>query len=111
MPWRCEPIPDAWNGLDRIGIGIVRGEFAELADASVDRVVANRESAPTADHEVVLRNYRAPSLSKHHEDLHHSSLEGLANAVAFNLAPRRSNAQRSQLEVRLACQIDAVHPH
>jgi hypothetical protein len=38
-------------------------------------------------------------------------LQGPGNAVAFDFAPGRPNAQRSQIEIRLARQIDAVHPN
>jgi hypothetical protein len=50
-----EAISDAWNSLDSEGsFGIISGEFAELADAAVDGVVADGQSTPAADHEIVL---------------------------------------------------------
>ena len=50
-------------------------------------------------------------MSKRDKDLHHSPLQGLGDAVPFDFAPGGPNAERSQIEIRLLCQIDAVHPH
>jgi len=108
----CEAVPDPWNGLDCVrSVSIIRGEFAEFADAAIDRVVADGKSVPAANDEIVLRDDRAPGLSKRDKDLHHSPLQSLANVVPFDFAPGGPNTKRSQLEIRLACEIDAVHPH
>jgi hypothetical protein len=49
-------------------------------------------------------------LSKRNQNLHHSPLQGLGDAVPFDLARGGPNAKGSELEFRLLSQVDAVHP-
>jgi len=108
---RDEAIPDAWDGLDRVGrFGIAGRKFAELADAPVNCVVADGKSAPTANDQIVLRYNRAARLSERHKDLHDATLQGLSGTIPLDFARGRPNAQRSELEIRLLCQVDTVHP-
>jgi hypothetical protein len=96
----CEAIADARNRFDckwRFLRG--RSKLPELADASVDRIVADRQATPASLDELVLRNDRAARVGKCDKDLHHSPLQRLAGAVPSDLTPRRANAERPQFEV------------
>ena len=58
-----------------------------------------------------MRDDRAPRLGKRDQDLHHPPLQGLGDAVIFDFAPGGPNAEQSQIEIVLMCQVDAVNPH
>jgi len=107
---RCQAISDTGNCLDgKRLIRIVRRKFAELADAPIDGVVADRQSAPAARDKITLGNDGPARLRQDHQHLHDPALQGLGSPIIVDFAPCRPNAQQAEIEIRRFGQVDAGH--